>query len=341
MISVNGGSESILQIVNDFNSSTNLNEHDLTEAVPTDGDLKSLKCDSIDSLNNNSHMSDQDSNNQRDSMRQRKIIGLLKLIQEKNQQIESLKYEINEVKPSSSLKPLAGNSVRILLESLEKEVQIYQKLNSTQKNSDLKSNLQEVIKLRNELLRATILKENQPMLSTENVNINGFLSPRSLAGDADNLSSSSGCSGRRSRASDNIGGSNSGSSSSSDWQRDSMPDSGLASQKSDANLAMSDSSSSKAIAMLNSNRKSINSSCIPRPIGSTTSSASSSADSSSPRLNNRTVIRSASNCSKLADLTYKNYAREQLIHLIQKVDNENSIIKRQLESKLRLKSKLN
>ena len=32
----------------------------------------------------------------RDTLRQRKIVGLLKLIQEKNQQIESLKHELKE-----------------------------------------------------------------------------------------------------------------------------------------------------------------------------------------------------------------------------------------------------
>ena len=38
----------------------------------------------------------------RDELRQRKIDGLLKLIQEKNSQIESLKNELNEYKQSET-----------------------------------------------------------------------------------------------------------------------------------------------------------------------------------------------------------------------------------------------
>ena len=109
-------------------------------------------------------------------------------------------------------------------------------------------------------------------------------------------------------------------------------DSGLASEKSDVHLNTS-TNSKHVLSKKNS--------CIPRPVSVTSPSScasSTTSDACSPRLNARMVIRSASNCSKLADLTYKNYARDQLIHLIQQMDNENSIIKRQLESKLTLDS---
>ena len=122
-----------------------------------------LKCsNSIDSLNNNinsNSMHHLENQNTRENLRQRKIVGLLKLIQEKNSQIESLKYELNKMKEtsntpnaliSSSTSDLntsftnssssklgssytrnnESNSLRILMDSLEKEIQIYQNLNS-------------------------------------------------------------------------------------------------------------------------------------------------------------------------------------------------------------------
>ena len=124
-----------------------------------------LKCsNSIDSLNNNISMRHLENQNTRENLRQRKIVGLLKLIQEKNSQIESLKYELNKMKETSNTPPPAlissstsdlntsftnssssklgssytrsneSNSLRILMDSLEKEIQIYQNLNSNNNN---------------------------------------------------------------------------------------------------------------------------------------------------------------------------------------------------------------
>ncbi len=87
----------------------------------------------------------------REETRRRKMQGLLKTVQEKNQQIEALKTEIADLKSkqnlngsisdlnSSSSNSLTNNisqpsadskSVKVLLELLEKEVEIFQKLNS-------------------------------------------------------------------------------------------------------------------------------------------------------------------------------------------------------------------
>jgi len=223
-------------------------------------------------------------------------------------------------------------------------------------STDLKQNLQEIVKLRNELLRATILKENQIILaknrnssSTENL---------SSSSDNNNINNNNNSppntSSRRSRVDGGINansvdtGSNSGSSSSSDWQRDS----GIASQKSDS-LSDSSSSASSSSAtnpnsnsnqraiIVNGNNQTKKSSSIPRPISMSVSSSSYSPNKNiNPPASPSTTpqqykMRSASvnsSSSKLADLTYKNFAREQLINLIQEIENENSIIKRQLEN---------
>ena len=98
----------------------------------------------------------------KDERKQRKIEGLLKLIYEKNQQIEALKTELNEYKskanasssmsddlnssflnssnsngqrkkpppPPTTTVTSGQQSVKILVDSLEKEIEIYQKLNS-------------------------------------------------------------------------------------------------------------------------------------------------------------------------------------------------------------------
>lgn len=119
------------------------------------------------------------SENDRESVRQRKIVGLLKLIQDKNQQIESLKCELSQAKealttgasnntnngvnsnPNSETPMLMSSStsdlntsftnssssrvnasssfsnsssasyLRVLLESLEKEIQIYQRVSAS------------------------------------------------------------------------------------------------------------------------------------------------------------------------------------------------------------------
>lgn len=96
------------------------------------------------------------SNADRDDIRKRKIQGLLKVIQEKNQQIDSLKSELTEMRLFNSAKtgsmsdlnssssnsinnlnttnhPSSNKAVKHVLELLDKELEIYQKLNSTNK----------------------------------------------------------------------------------------------------------------------------------------------------------------------------------------------------------------
>ena len=216
----------------------------------------------------------------------------------------------------------------------------------------MKQNLQEIVKLRNELLRVTILKENQILLvknrnSSSTENISDINDPHNHHNHHNHqINTNSTTSSRRSRIDGNIhssvdGGSNSGSSSSSDWQRDS----GLASQKSDSLSDSSSSSSSNncqkvaATAIILNGNNGKKSSFIPRPISMSISSYSP-IKNNTPSTPHQVKIRSSSmnsNTSKVADLTYKNYAREQLIQLIQEIENENSIIKRQLESKSYLK----
>ena len=202
----------------------------------------------------------------------------------------------------------------------------------------MKQNLKEIVKLRNELLRVTILKENQILLvknrnssSTENLLLSDLNDHHHQITNTNSTTSS-----RRSRIDGNThssvdGGSNSGSSSSSDWQRDS----GLASQKSDSLSDSSSSNNCQKVIILNGNNGK-KSSFIPRPISMSISSYSP-IKNNTPSTPHQVKIRSSSmnnsNTSKVADLTYKNYAREQLIQLIQEIENENSIIKRQLESK--------
>jgi hypothetical protein len=91
--------------------------------------------------------------------------------------------------------------VRLLVESLEKEIEIYEKLNDTKTTKfvisqnflinnnnhslsvNLKENLSEVMKLRNELLKATIFKDNHVVnysFDDEKENESANTSPRKL-----------------------------------------------------------------------------------------------------------------------------------------------------------------
>ncbi len=91
--------------------------------------------------------------------------------------------------------------MRLLVESLEKEIEIYEKLNDTKTTKfvisqnflinnnnhslsvNLKENLSEVMKLRNELLKATIFKDNHVVnysFDDEKENESANTSPRKL-----------------------------------------------------------------------------------------------------------------------------------------------------------------
>ena len=274
----------------------------------------------------------------RDELRQRKIDGLLKLIQEKNSQIESLKNELNEYKQSqkqqngsssdlnssySGSSSINNNnkapfsmsnsqSVKLLMQSLDREAEIYQKLN---KNNDstlnLRQMLHEVLNLRNQLLKATILKENHDLIkqntrrlssssdvlhidndqikSTKNQNpILSFLSPRS------------------------------------DWR----PDSGILSQKSDANSGSQSSTDDNKVKQSTKMTRHRTSS-IPRPVQNQTDLPQQQMLLiASPR---RSL--SISSMAHNPNINYSLMKHDELVDLIQSVMTENSLLKRQMENK--------
>ena len=278
---------------------------------------------------------------ERDLVRKRKMDGLLKLIQEKNQQIDSLRVEVNELRSSrggnsgsmsdlnssftnslsnqnngtqnhksgSSSSSTSSFHVKLALESLEKEIQIYQKLNSN-KNVDLNKNLDEIIGLRNELIKQTVLRDSHGSLDNKEASAKRFSSSSDHLHNCLNDEAVNKAKTVLSFLSPRSGG--------MDWRKDSLPDSGLVSQKSDATI--------NSISSVAGGAASKRSSFIPRPI--------SSPNAPTPTLRN---TRSSSFCnansSKVADLTYKNHTRDELIQMIQQIKNENLIFKRQQESK--------
>ena len=84
----------------------------------------------------------------RESLKQRKIEGLLRLVQEKNQQIDELKNELNDLKNKSQMsdenelnalrngQQSASTPKRLqqIVESLEEELNLYKKLNKNSNN---------------------------------------------------------------------------------------------------------------------------------------------------------------------------------------------------------------
>ncbi len=112
-------------------------------------------------------------------MQRRKIDGLMKLIQEKNQSIDSLKFELSELKQtqretiSEDLSPSFANlfssseQIRITVEYLEKEVDIYKSLNCKREEGVLAKQLSDIAHVRNQLLKAISLK-NELLSSSSN-----------------------------------------------------------------------------------------------------------------------------------------------------------------------------
>lgn len=281
---------------------------------------------------------------ERDLVRKRKMDGLLKLIQEKNQQIDSLRVEVNELRSSrgansgsmsdlnssftnslsnqnngtqhhkngSSSSSTSSFHVKMVLESLEKEIQIYQKLNSN-KNVDLSKNLDEIIGLRNELIKQTVLRDSHGSLDNKEANSKRFSS------SSDHLNCLNDEAVNKTKTVLSFLSPRSGGM---DWRKDSLPDSGLVSQKSDATINSISTTGSSMPGVTPSKRSSF----IPRPI--------SSPNAPTPTLRNtRSSSFCNSNSNKIADLTYKNHTRDELIQLIQQIKNENLIFKRQQESK--------
>lgn len=282
--------------------------------------LISLSGENESVLNKTSSLVDLDTSvDDKEQLKKRKTEGLLKLIYDKNQQIDQLKTELNEIKnknnnmyssgsmsnlnssftnsSASNAKPVSssGNQqVNFLVDSLNKEIEIYQRLNkpveSKESPRSLKENLQEIIKLRNQLLRETIMRDNHNMIK------------RRLSASYDNLQ-------------DQKSNANVLLSPRQDSNHD-HPDSGLNSQKSNSALSsiqsgLASSEHTKPLTPRFSPNGPklaiIRSSSIPRPLSA--------------------II------NKSEDFTYMNCSREELIKAVQQATNENLILKRQIDCK--------
>lgn len=133
------------------------------------------------------------SSNSSDISNQNSLEQLLAKIQEREKQIEELKTEIDILKEkpvsvlsestlvnlklnNSSNSLSADSNFKYVLDVLEKERNIYNKLN-TNKNKEINNLLTEICGLRNQLLKLTVLKENRALsaksrfFSSDNLNI--------------------------------------------------------------------------------------------------------------------------------------------------------------------------
>ena len=285
-----------------------------------------------------------------DALKQRKIEGLLKLIQEKNQHIESLKGELSELKSrgamanstsdlnssfTNSLGPSASlvngksgqlhfqpQSAKILMESLEKEIQIYKNLNSSTSSSQagednrIKENLQEIIKLRNDLFRAYVLKESNPAHAHRKSRQTATLS-FSSTGNLFTVSTSD-----DNRCTDSL---LSFVSPRSEWPEN-MPDSGLVSQQSEATLA---SAAGSSVGKRSTSNSGTSANEAPKQMTTTAKPRSQSSHS----YIKQNSVPTQHLITRLTDLSYKNQSRDELISLIQTLSNDNTVLRRQLESK--------
>lgn len=139
-------------------------------------------------------------NQNRIDVQRRKIDGLMKLIQEKNQSIDSLKFELTELKQTQKeailgdLSPSFSNlycnneQIKITVEFLEKEIQIYKDLNNGGEEANLAKQLTDMAHLRNQLLKATSAT-NELLNSSSNFQMDNENTPEKLkfgASKADN-----------------------------------------------------------------------------------------------------------------------------------------------------------
>jgi len=114
-------------------------------------------------------------------VQRRKIDGLLKLIQEKNQTIDTLKCELNEIKNSNDNNNNSSNvgelndTIKTTLEYLEKELQVYKNLNAKKHSSSVNNQLADIAKLRNSLVQKIIAKESsETSMNTSAENLNNL-----------------------------------------------------------------------------------------------------------------------------------------------------------------------
>jgi len=177
--------------------------------------------------------------------------------------------------------------------------------------------MQEIIKLRNELLKSSfVLKDfnNQksnrfsPTISSSSSG-NNLVSPHNELISDDHKSSI--MSFLSPRSSEN--------SSNTNWRLDSLPDSGVASEKSDI-IRKSPTAQNKNIS---------------ENVSRSTTSNSISSVQTNNILSPSSSYSSMGLCnnSKLFDLNFKNKSHDELVYLIQQINNENLSLKSKIESK--------
>jgi len=108
-------------------------------------------------------------------VQRRKIDGLLKLIQEKNQTIDNLKCELNDLKNTSNNVEETNDNIKTTLDYLEKEIQVYINLNAKKQNVSVNNQLADIKKLRNSLIQKIIAKESsETSMNTSGENLNNL-----------------------------------------------------------------------------------------------------------------------------------------------------------------------
>jgi hypothetical protein len=228
-------------------------------------------------------------NNNNKDTKQIKIEGLLKKIQEKNHEIETLRQAVNSNNNSLLIPNNENDSIKLLIEHLDKEVSIYKNLNKKQ----LPLELSEICQLRNELIDI-IMK-----LSQNNSNNN----QQRLQSDH----------------------------SSSD-SKDGDSDSGLQSVQSTATTSTcsltAQTAQTKQSQTIVKTKSSLGMPRIVSSLGSPTkhSNSQSSMSSVTSSIASSTEVNTLMN-----DLNFQKKSHEQLVSLLQKANNDNCLLKRQVE----------
>ena len=193
-------------------------------------------------------------------------------------------------------------------------------------NTDIQQNMQEIIKLRNELLKSTFLlkdfssnqKSNRSLLSSASSTSSSSSSGNNLIAPGNELLLNS--DDNKSSIMSFLSPRSSENSSNNNWRLDSLPDSGVASEKSDI--------LSKSSKTYHNNNSSIN-------VSRSTTSNSISSVQTNNMLSPSSSYSSMGLCnnSKLFDLNFKNKTHDELVYLIQQINNENLALKNKIESK--------
>jgi hypothetical protein len=169
----------------------------------------------------------------------------------------------------------------------------------------MKENLQEIIKLRNQLLRASILRDNH-------VNLGAPLKAR-MSASQDNLNErASGDSDRQATFMASLSPRN------NNWPPQET-DSGLTSQKSNSTIT---SSTHSSLSSADSNKRQAIS-------GAKKTATTVRGHSFQHRHAASSLATGLNNSAALNDLTYKSHTREEILVLLQQAQAENQILKRQ------------